>query len=249
MTKTRTQRRFAYPTRKSMRVSLICVALTLLTSCAATGADLRELQSSAGFQGSSPQSGTYAQGMIGVTTLHVDDIDIDSSLGDFSDADAMQLPLIGGAFQFPLRNDRVSFGFEGGLTLGWQGDVVAVSSTGGGLVVAADSDVRVLDFFFGPYMDMKLGARARLYAGVGPSLQFAHVDLDWDDPSVGNIHRASDGFGYGLYARAGIEWLIQSGMWVGVGARAVDASIDLDHDLSNLDYHAEQYFVTVTRSM
>ena len=196
---------------------------------------------------SPPRPNRYVQGMFGVSDFHVSDIKLDPSRGEIVDDNGMTLPMLGGVFQHPLSGDRVHLGLEGGFTFGWQGDVVGFATGGGGAVVAVDNQVFLTDLFLGPYVDMPLGAKGRAYVAAGPLLQWANVDLDWNTV-LGHQHASDNGFGYGYYARTGLEFMARPGLWLGFGVRWVDARVDLSGELNDLDLEGMQYYLTVTEN-
>jgi hypothetical protein len=204
--------------------------------------------SSSQFQAPPPRPNRYVQGMFGVSDFHVSDINMDSSRGEIVDDNGMTFPMLGGVFQHPLSgSDRSHLGFEAGFTFGWQGDVVGFTTGGGGAVVAVDNEVFLTDIFVGPYIDTQLGGKGRAYLGAGPLLQWANVDLDWDT-ALGHQHSSGDGFGYGYYVRTGLEFMARPGLWLGFGARWIDAKVDLSGDLNNFDLEGMQYYLTVTEN-
>lgn len=251
-----------------MRIAAALVVLTTLASCSAMSYAVSDSpdtdllgtnfpgtdsapstpQSYAQIQAAGPAKPMgYAQGMIGESTSKIDSLDIDNSLASFVDSDDITAPFLAGAFQKKLGGDKIGIGLEGGLALNWNADVVAISAGGGGLAIAADTNSFLADFFGGVYADTLLG-RARFYAAAGPSLQWGVLDLDWSD--AGGFHSVhEDGFGFGWYGRAGFEYLVQPGMWIGIGGRYVDATVDFSGSLGDLDYTAEQWFVTFTNSI
>jgi hypothetical protein len=194
-----------------------------------------------------PRPNRYVQGMFGVSDFTVSDIKLDPSRGEIVDDNGMTLPMLGGVFQHPMSGDRVHLGFEGGFTFGWQGDVVGFSTGGGGAVVAVDNEVFLTDLFLGPYVDAPLGAKGRAYLAAGPLLQWANVDLDWNT-ALGHQHASDNGFGYGYYVRTGLEFMARPGLWLGFGARWVDARVDLSGELNDLDLEGIQYYLTVTEN-
>src|SRR6185436_15697759 len=119
---------------------------------------------------------------------------------------------------------------------------------GGSVVVVADNDIFLFDFFGGPFFDLMLGQRTRVYVGAGPLLQWGSVDLDWNQPIQGHVHSSDSGFGVGWYARTGIEFAMRPGLQIGFGIRWVDSYLDLSGDIDRLDFEGEQYYLTVTES-
>jgi hypothetical protein len=192
--------------------------------------------------------GAMAQGWIGLAEINVQDVDIDSSLGSY-DSDDASVPVIGGAFLTPLAGDRVKLGLEGGLSIDWEGDIDALVAGGGGLYVSASSDLFLTDFFIGPYVDGWLTKRTRVYGAGGVLMQYGAIDSEWIDTTSGPVHVSEDGFGGGVYARTGIEFLISPRTLLGFGLRWVDSAIDFGEQIDEIDLEQYQYLVTVTQRM
>jgi opacity protein-like surface antigen len=228
-----------------------------LASCAATEPQSQRYQSALSGNPSFPASPvpdpdrqlSHAQGFIGSTHLDISNIDIDSALGSVQSSDSAEMPLIGGALQLPLGGKQhVHVGLEGGFTLGFRSDIEAFALGSNGAVVVADNDVFLTDIFGGIYGDIDFGGSVRIYAGVGPTFQFAQIDYDYDDPVLGHVHINDDGFGTGYYSRVGVEFSVGPGMAFGVGYRYVDSSADFGGPIDSMDLRQEQFMVTFTQS-
>ena len=243
----------------NMRSYLSVLLMLFASSCAAVmdsqtpyyqsspnqAAPYRTLQAS----GPPPAPRSHVQGMLGATHLVITDIDIDSNFGSVKDSENVELPVIGGAWQQAFAGERaVHFGLEGGFTLGWENDIQAFALGSNGAAVVADNDVLLTDLFIGAYGDINLGQKVRLYAGIGPTLQFASVDYEYDDPVFGHVHVNDDGFGTGYYSRIGIELMMRPGMALGFGFRYIDSSVDFGGKIDSMDFEQEQYVLTFTES-
>jgi opacity protein-like surface antigen len=185
---------------------------------------------------------TIAQGMIGANLLTAADRSggTDPPSGSQGD-DFEQVPLLGGAFQYAMWGDRIDAGLEVGGTLGFQAGSGFVAAGGGGLIIAVDIDMLLFDLFGGPFVSVPLGAKARLYGGAGPLMQFA----DWDQHGDG-VDESGSGFGTGLYARTGLEIELTPSMLVGIGVRWFDSTVSLGSGLGNLDLEGTQVMITFT---
>lgn len=147
----------------------------------------------------------------------------------------------------PMRGERLKLGFEGGFTLGWQGDTGFVSVGNGTVVVVSDNDLFVMDVFVGAFAELFLGEKIRVYGGAGPLLQFGAVDMEFFDESDNSyVDISESGFGGGIYTRAGIELELSRGTFVGFGVRWLDSSVSLGSKLGNLDFQGVQAALTVT---
>jgi hypothetical protein len=183
------------------------------------------------------------QGFIGVG--YPDELTFESGGGSVEiDADELDdLPVIGGGAQLKLAGERIDFGVEGMLSFAFRSDLVAFASGGGGGFVAVDVDVYVFDLYGGPFLSTSVGERARIYAAAGPILRF--LDYSQDDDATGE-EVDEDGFGSGVYARGGIEFMLPSGTLVGFGARWSSAEVELG-DFGDSDFEDVQLVITVTR--
>ena len=197
-----------------------------------------------------PQARGYMQGLLGWSDVTVKDINLDSNLGgSVTDSDNASMPLLGGAVQRPLRPGKLSLGVEGGFIMGWQGNVQTVVVGGGAIAVSANNDLFLMEGFAGLYADMLLGDKLRVYAGAGGLLDYAHADLNYNDPTFGYINANSDGFGSGVYTRAGFDFPLQSGMRLGFCWRWFDTHINMSGGIDSVELDGMQYMLTFTRSM
>jgi hypothetical protein len=156
--------------------------------------------------------------------------------------DDMQVPTIGGGAQWKLAGDRIDIGVEAMLAFSWRSDATAIAVGGGGAAVAVDVDLFVFDLYGGPFASMFLGDNVRLYASVGPLMQWAEYEESslFDD---GN----SSGFGLGYYARTGLELMVGRGSMIGMGVRWSDSAVDLSSESGDLDLRGVQIALTFSQ--
>lgn len=166
-----------------------------------------------------------------------DPVEIDGSELD-------NLPVIGGGGQLKLAGEGFDFGVEAMMNIAFRSDLEAFAVGGGGATVVLDVDVLVLDFFGGPFLSKLLDDRVRVYAGAGPIVHYIEYSQEDDD---GALDEDSSGFGAGVYARGGIEFLLPSGTLVGFGVRYSEAEVDLGADLGDFDLESVQALITVSR--
>ena len=238
------------------RLSLLS---TLFASgCAVTGFERQHYQSALGGPSYAPSSSlgydpgrplNHAQGWIGVTELNIDNLDIDPSLGSADGSTSTEMPLIGGAMQFPfVGKRRIHFGIEGGFSFGFRSNIEAFAFGSNGAVVVTDNDVFLTDLFLGAYSDADLGQSFRIYGGVGPVLQFGSIDYDYQDPVLGQVRVNDDGFGTGYYGRVGFEFKLSPASAIGMSYRYVDSNLDFGGLVHGMDLEQDQYMVTFTES-
>lgn len=142
-----------------------------------------------------------------------------------------QYPVIGGGFQWKMGGSNVDLGLEALLALGGRANGGAFVIGGGGAAVAVSLDLFVVDVFGGPFLSVPLGERARVYGAVGPLIQFASYH---QSPTFLTNGSSGTGFGFGGYARAGVEFELSSGSLIGIGVRWYDTEVDLSGGLGDL---------------
>jgi hypothetical protein len=159
---------------------------------------------------------------------------------DGAGEDAAELPTIGGGAQFKLGGRRIDFGLELMFAFAWRANATAVAIGSGGAAVAVDVSTFTTELYGGPFANIFLGDKARVYASVGPMLQWASYDQE--GPFVDDD---GSGFGHGYYARTGIEFMIGNRSMVGLGVRWSDSEVDLG-STGDLDLEGIQWALTVS---
>jgi hypothetical protein len=173
--------------------------------------------------------------------------EVDGSGGATIDGDAGELdsyPVIGGGAQWKLGGQRMDFGLEGLLSFGWRSDAEAFVVGGGGAAIAIDVDMLVFELFGGPFASMMLGDKLRLYGAAGPLMQFADYAQ-----TGGGLADDGSGFGYGWYARTGLEFALPSRTLIGFAVRWSDSEVDLGGRLGDLELEGVQAVLTVSRGI
>lgn len=196
--------------------------------------------------------GSTIQVTIGASSFDEDDLSFDqaSSVDPSLEAesDLSTMIFLGVARQMPLTGERFQAGIESGFDLGWGSD--KDSSREGPLYVSITNDLFTADVFLGGYLSAKLANRARAYVGAGPILMYGwmHQKTKDRDESIPGFSREKDhrkhGFGAGVYARTGVDILIQDQMMVGFGVRALSVSLDFGSDIDDADLKGPQFYVT-----
>jgi len=195
----------------------------------------------------------YAQGWLGAVATErawtLDDPDSGSRLVGELDT----LPYGGGASQ-RLWGGRARDGFEGGGLITWKNDRIAFASDPGGLRVAIDNELLVLDFFLGGVLSLRPAGGLNLTLAAGPALAWGHVAGDGDDESAASSANGTtvfidlDGSGNDLslvpYARAGLGWEFANGFEVGVSARYAPHEFDFGHR-GEVELDEVQWFLTL----
>jgi hypothetical protein len=181
------------------------------------------------------------QGFIGANFL----TDLERNGGNSANVEGSDsettVPVIGGGGMWKLAGENIDFGLEGMLSIGWRANAAAFATGSSGAVVAVDVDLVILDLFGGPFVSKFLGDNVRVYASVGPLLEWASYD---QQSTLSNA--SGTGFGAGGYARAGIEFALPSRTMIGLGARWSQTSVSLSDNLGNLHLDGVQALFTVS---
>ncbi len=182
------------------------------------------------------------QGYLAVNSIQ----DLSRTGGNSSDIEAgsgsvSQYPVIGGGGQFKLGGKRLDLGLEAMMSLGGRANGGAFVIGGGGAAVAVSLDLLIVDFYGGPFVSVPLGERVRLYGAAGPVVQFANYH---QSAAAGVDAGTGSGFGFGGYARTGVELEMGPGSFIGVGARWYDTSVNLSSNFGDLDVEGIEAMLT-----
>jgi opacity protein-like surface antigen len=159
---------------------------------------------------------------------------------------------LGASRQIPLTGEHLQFGLEAGALFGYGSEKERASATGGG-GGKISTDIRNTlitgEIFFGGYVGTQLGQRVRLHAGAGPVAYVGWMsqetkDSDEDSDFYKKKTRDDTGFGYGWYARTGIDFLINDLIGIGVSVRYVDGKINFSDPIDNAEPEGTQFFLT-----
>ncbi len=220
-------------------MKIVFVLLLLTCSCAGTAYNKAQSPTSISHKAN-------IQGFLGVLSLEEQDYQVDPVFADDVGSDLDKLPTLGFALQKPLGGERIQLGIEGGMSAAWERDTAAFD-TGGGVIVVGDNDLFLSEAFIGVYASILLGQKARIYAGAGPMLQYASAELEFEDG--GTLEQLEEsGVGGGAYARIGIEYEFSPGSSAGFFIRHVEATVDLDGDIGDVDLEGTHIVFAVTTS-
>jgi hypothetical protein len=188
------------------------------------------------------------QGMVGFSDLSRDPLHGLDGASDLDIDRTATLPLLGAAAQYALLGERLQLGLEFGGTMGWDShrDSVRVDSGRDAVLAVSDDDLFLCDLFVGPSGSLWVGERLRIYGGAGPLLQYAQVDLDYEDLDGNELELDGSGFGNGLYGRCGIEILIWPDSWVGFQVRWMESDIDFGSGVRDLDLDTVQFMLSAS---
>ncbi len=162
-----------------------------------------------------------------------------------AESDTSTMPTLGFAGHYRLFGNPRSFegGLDGSLLFSWMRDSGSVTAAGGGgAVISISTRMFITDIGFGLYGSQMLGDSVRVYAGVGPLVQWGEGKFEDDLTST-----RESGFGVGLYGRGGVEFRLDSGDFFGLGLRGTSSEIDFGGSVGDVDTDAVQVFVTYTK--
>lgn len=199
--------------------------------------------------------GLAYQAWFGVMNLDADDQDLerisafDSTVS--AEPEITTIPVVGVAMQKRLVGETLAAGAEGGFTIGYWFDGDRTRASTGVVLIDVDSELLLLEGFFGGYAAVNLGEAARFYAGAGPLLYAALYDSEVEDydPVLDETYtddKTKGAVGAGVYARAGIDLFFAEDCGVGFGLRQVIADLDFGSDVGEIEMEGIQAFLTWT---
>lgn len=224
--------------------ALFWLLLSVLTLCACQGPEKRRRPEDWLNTQRWERGEMRLQGFLGARIMDRIERNDGGGVTDGSDEQLSQLPSIGGGALWKFGGEKIDFGFEGLFSANWRTNALAFSSSGG-LEVAVDADILLLDFYGGPFVNLPLGKDWRIYAAGGPLMQYAqYAESEQGSPD----ELIGTGFGTGWYARAGIEVLVDQGLYAGIGVRRTGSSISLSEGLGMLELEGTEFVFSMTRA-
>ena len=226
--------------------SQVLLSLTLVAACA----QVEESRAAPWLEYFPPPtvaSPNIVTGFVGITDFGQSDATSGPGV-DVGDLGFQAFPMLGGIAQRVVREGQIQLGLEGGLTLGWAGDRTVIRAGNGAIITESDTDVFLVDGFVGGYANLPLDGGWRFYAGAGPVLQFASVNLEFDDILGLPVEISESGIGGGYYVRTGFEIDVGGNILIGFGLRWIDSYVDLGGGLEGLYLDGVQYGLTVSQA-
>jgi opacity protein-like surface antigen len=199
----------------------------------------------------------YFQGYVGAASFDEDSMTFVESSGSDSNTtattDLSSMPYMGFAAQFPLTPEKTHFGIDASLLFGWRSDDSSVTAGNGQARVEIDTNLWLLDLSMGLYAQTAPGERWRLYGAVGPMLLFGRYsdDTKEEDPTVSQVDvkkesNSDSAFGFGGYAKLGLEYALSTDNYVGIAVRGITTNLDFDSALDDDGVNGLQGFLTFT---
>lgn len=206
----------------------------------------------AGFILTAPQTlaeemGSSIQGLLGV--VRYDNLEISNLGGTGEDVslDISDMPQFGGAWSTAPKGEKLQFGLECTFLMSFKyGDQNNSTTTAN---YYSDYSMWLFDLAGGAYANAFLGKaeKVRLYISGGPLLLGGSFrSTTFEDNIAGTDYYYANretGWGYGLYARTGLEIRIREKGLLGVGFRGTWSELDISN-VSDLNSMAA--FVTYT---
>jgi len=181
----------------------------------------------------------------GVTYLDRDDSVFSAPSDDESmrvESTIDSLPTFGVMGQMPLWGDTNHAGIEAGVDGSWRRDTSRVVTSNGNILIRVDNTMYLINLYYGLYGSINLGNKARLYAGAGGMLNWGSVDLKSDSDTMAD--ETESAFGFGPYARAGIEFALPNDALMGVGGRWISPNVDFTSSYGKIKIEGVQFMLT-----
>lgn len=157
--------------------------------------------------------------------------------------DMSRLPQLGGAWCTRPKGDRLQFGLEASFLLGFKFDDVTTYNGQHAVYVNVSSSLWLFDVAGGAYVNLPLGSRLRLYGGAGPLMMFSIYSSETD---YNNVNQSETEFGFGVYARTGLELQVQPGAYLGAGLRGTYSDLDFTEVGGSSELKGIAVFITYT---
>lgn len=200
----------------------------------------------------------YIQAYVGATDFDEDAMTFSESSATnpelTSTTDLSSMPYLGISAQFAMGADSTHIGIDSSLLFGWRSENRSASVENGQLRVKLDSKLWLLDLSVGVYAQTVLAERWRLYGAIGPVLLFGEYSDDTEEedlsatPYVAKKSNSDSAFGFGGYAKVGLEYALTHNDYIGLALRGVTTNLDFDRALGDDMLDGIQGFVTFTHA-
>ncbi len=176
------------------------------------------------------ERGASIQALLGA--VRYDDIVIDNGYGGFSGTvDTSTMPQFGGIWSTPSKGGKIQVGLECNFLMAFNYGSAAYNPNPT-TRVSTDYNVWMFELAGGVYGHLFLGKgdMIRLYAATGPLMMSSILHAyTYQDGLVNDsyYYNSEYAFGWGFYARTGIELRVQEFGMLGLGVRGSWADTDL----------------------
>lgn len=191
-------------------------------------------------QAQSVERGPSIQALLGA--VRYDDIVVDNGYGGYSGTvDVSTMPQFGGVWSTAPKGDKLQIGLECNFLMGFNYGSAAYTTTTPASRISVDYNVWMFELAGGVYGHLFFGKNdmVRLYAATGPLIMssilhaYTYKDGLVDDSYYYNSEYS---FGWGFYARTGIELRVKEYGMLGLGVRGswADTDIGAGSDLTGI---------------
>ncbi len=169
------------------------------------------------------------------------------------------LPSGGMEGEYVYGEGYVHWGINPGGSIAWKNSDTKISGgftgdTGAIIRVNLDNSLFLGELHLGGFVRARLGPRFTAYAAGGPMIMYGSHDVeDGEIPEVspsaeGVVIETSDesDFGFGAYARAGIDYRIKDQQRIGFGIRYMYVELDFNKTVGKIDIEGPQYVLAYT---
>jgi hypothetical protein len=187
------------------------------------------------------------QATFGITSLDREDSTLSATNEEESisvESTIDTLPTFGVMGQMALWGDLHHAGIEGGVDGAWRRDTTRIVTSNGTLITHVDNSMYLINLYYGLYGSLNLGSKARIYAGAGGMLNWGNVDIESDSDTL--TDESVSAFGFGPYARTGIEFALPDRSLIGIGCRWLKSDIDLSSSYGKIKAEGVQFLLTFT---
>lgn len=196
-----------------------------------------------------------------VGSLQLDDQkgDLLDAAGDPVNISFPSLPSAGLEGEYRYGGGSVAWGLNPGGSIAWKNSGTRVSGgfssgTGGVIRVDIDNALFLGELHLGGYLRGRLGESVTAYVAAGPMVTYGRMSIESENPpSVEPADGApefessdSSDFGFGYYARAGIDLSIRGEQAIGLGVRYMSSKLDLDKSVGDIDIEGPQVVLSYT---
>ncbi|MEP4486487.1 MAG: hypothetical protein ABJ013_12710 [Halioglobus sp.] len=169
------------------------------------------------------------------------------------------LPSGGMEGEYVYGEGYIHWGVNPGGSIAWKNSGTKISGgftgdTGAIIRVDLDNSLFLGELHLGGFVRARLGPRFTAYAAAGPMIMYgSHEVEDGKIPEVSPsnntvVIETSDesDFGFGAYARAGIDYRLKDQQRLGFGIRYMYAELDFNNTVGKVDIEGPQYVLAYT---
>ena len=178
---------------------------------------------------------------------------------DNVDVDFSSLPSGGIEAEYSYYKGWIHWGINPGGSIAWKSDDTNFSGgftgeNGTTIRVDIDNSLFLFELHLGGYVRGRLTDRITTYAAAGPMVMYGSHEVEDGEipeasPSNGTVVIESSDesdFGFGAYARAGIDYRIKDQQRIGLGIRYMYAELDFNRTVGKVDIEGPQYVLAYT---